>query len=88
MPFWAKSGVCLGKWSKLTAKVGERVDKNHGEQVSLRMTPGATRLEERRAATSSACDFVTFDSLRSGRNHLLNAFACSFLAGLMFGRDA
>ena len=48
VPFWAKSGVCLGKWNELTAKVGERVDKNHGEQVSLRMTLGATRLEERR----------------------------------------
>jgi hypothetical protein len=48
VPFWAKSGVCLGKWNELVAKVGERVDKNHGEQVSLRMTLGATRLEERR----------------------------------------
>jgi hypothetical protein len=48
VPFWAKSGVCLGKWNELTAKVGERADKNHAEQVALRMTLGATRLEEKR----------------------------------------
>jgi hypothetical protein len=48
VPFWAKSGVCLGKWDELRAKVGPRPDKNDAEQVSLRMTLGATRLEERR----------------------------------------
>jgi hypothetical protein len=48
VPFWAKSGVCLGKWDELRAKVGPRPDKNDAEQVSLRMTLGATRLEEKR----------------------------------------
>jgi hypothetical protein len=48
VPFWAKSGVCLGKWNELKAKVDRRPDKNDAEQVSLRMTLGATRLEERR----------------------------------------
>jgi hypothetical protein len=48
VPFWAKSGVCLGKWNELLARVGERAEKNHGQQVHLRMTLGATRLEERR----------------------------------------
>jgi hypothetical protein len=46
--FWAKSGVCLGKWNELRAKVDRRPDKNDAEQVALRMTLGATRLEERR----------------------------------------
>ena len=40
--------VCLGKWDELRAKVGPRPDKNDAEQVSLRMTLGATRLEEKR----------------------------------------
>jgi hypothetical protein len=48
VPFWAKSGLCLGKWNELKAKVDRRPDKNDAEQVSLRMTLGATRLEERR----------------------------------------
>jgi hypothetical protein len=48
VPFWAKSGMCLGKWNEMLARVGERVDKNYGQQVYLSMTLGATRLEERR----------------------------------------
>jgi hypothetical protein len=48
VPFWAKSGMCLGKWNEMLARVGERADKNFGQQVHLSMTLGATRLEERR----------------------------------------
>ena len=48
VPFWAKSGVCLGKWNEMTARVSIRNDKNDAEQVGLRMTLGATRLEEKR----------------------------------------
>jgi hypothetical protein len=48
VPFWSKSGMCLGKWNELRAKVSVRNDKNDAEQVGLRMTLGATRLEEKR----------------------------------------
>jgi hypothetical protein len=48
IPFWSKSGMCLGKWNEMRARVSIRNDKNDAEQVGLRMTLGATRLEERR----------------------------------------
>jgi hypothetical protein len=48
VPFWAKSGVCLGKWNEIKAETGIRYDKNNATQVSLQMTLGATRLEEKR----------------------------------------
>ena len=48
VPFWTQSGVCLGKWNEMTAKVSVRNDKNDATQVSLRMTLGATRIEEKR----------------------------------------
>jgi len=48
VPFWTMSGVCLGKWNEMKARVSIRNDKNDATQVGLRMTLGATRIEEQR----------------------------------------
>jgi len=48
VPFWTKSGVCLGKWNEIEPRISVRNDKNDATQVGLRMTLGATRLEEKR----------------------------------------
>jgi hypothetical protein len=48
IPFWAKSGVCLGKWNEVEFRPSIRNDKNDAQQLLLRMTLGATRLEEKR----------------------------------------
>lgn len=45
IPLWLKSGVHLGLWQDLTAKVSERNDKNHATQVYLEQTIGATRTQ-------------------------------------------
>jgi hypothetical protein len=43
-PAWVKSGMHLGIWEDITAKVAERSDKSFSTQVYTRMTVGATRL--------------------------------------------
>lgn len=45
-PMWAKSGMHLGMWDDITAKVSERADKSHATQVYVAGTFGSTRLEE------------------------------------------
>ena len=48
VPFWAKSGVCLGMWNDIKASVDRRPDKRNSMQVYVTGTFGATRLEEKR----------------------------------------
>jgi hypothetical protein len=48
VPFWAKSGVCLGIWNDLDVGCDIRPDKRRAQQVFLSGTYGATRLEEKR----------------------------------------
>jgi len=45
VPVWLKSGMCLGMWDGVTAKISERADKGHATQVYLAMTLGATRTQ-------------------------------------------
>ena len=44
-PVWMKSGLYLGTWNGLTAKVSERPDKSYAWQVYLAQTIGATRTQ-------------------------------------------
>lgn len=45
IPVWLKSGMHLGMWNEMQAKVSERNDKGHAWQVYLAMTLGATRTQ-------------------------------------------
>lgn len=45
---WAKSGVALGVWNDIEAKITERDDKSYATQVYVKGTFGATRLEEKK----------------------------------------
>lgn len=45
IPIWLKSGMHLGEWDGVTAKITERNDKGHATQVYLAMTLGATRTQ-------------------------------------------
>lgn len=45
IPIWLKSGMHLGVWDGVTAKITERNDKGHATQVYLAMTLGATRTQ-------------------------------------------
>lgn len=45
IPIWLKSGMHLGMWDGVTAKISERNDKGHATQVYLAMTLGATRTQ-------------------------------------------
>lgn len=45
VPIWLKSGMHLGMWEGVTAKITERNDKGHATQVYLSMTLGATRTQ-------------------------------------------
>lgn len=45
IPVWLKSGLYLGMWNDLNAKVSERSDKSYATQVYLSMTLGATRTQ-------------------------------------------
>lgn len=44
--FFAESGLGLGMWNDLTARVDERPDKSYSTQVYTKGTFGATRLQE------------------------------------------
>lgn len=48
IPVWVKSGMGLGVWNDINASVDKRPDKRNAWQVYLKMTVGATRLEEKR----------------------------------------
>lgn len=45
VPMWLKSGMYLGQWNDITAKITERGDKSYATQVYLCMTLGATRTQ-------------------------------------------
>jgi hypothetical protein len=45
VPIWLKSGMHLGVWKDIVAKLSERNDKRHAMQVYTCMTVGATRLQ-------------------------------------------
>ncbi|WP_271896319.1 phage capsid protein [Candidatus Phyllobacterium onerii] len=48
VPFYTASGLLLALGQDMTAKIGERADKNYATQVFASMTIGATRMEEKR----------------------------------------
>ena len=48
---WAKSGMHLGIWNDINAKISERDDKSYATQVYLKGTFGATRLEENKVVS-------------------------------------
>lgn len=45
IPIWLKSGMYLGSWKDIQAKISERADKSYATQVFLAMTLGATRTQ-------------------------------------------
>ena len=45
---WAKSGLHLGIWNDITARITERDDKSYATQVYVKGTFGATRIEEKK----------------------------------------
>lgn len=45
IPIWLKSGMHLGVWKDIVAKISERNDKRHATQVYTCMTVGSTRLQ-------------------------------------------
>lgn len=47
-PVWAKSGVHMGVWQDIDARVTERADKSYSVQVYVCTTIGGTRLEEKK----------------------------------------
>lgn len=45
IPLWMKSGMHIGFWNDINAKITERADKSYATQVYLCMTLGATRTQ-------------------------------------------
>jgi hypothetical protein len=45
---FAKSGLVMGQWNGLEARIGERADKEYTQQVFMRGTIGATRTQEKK----------------------------------------
>lgn len=45
---WAKSGLHVGMWNDINARIGERGDKSYATQVYVKGTFGATRVEEKK----------------------------------------
>lgn len=45
---WAKSGLHLGIWGDITARITERDDKSYSTQVYVKASFGATRIEEKK----------------------------------------
>jgi hypothetical protein len=48
VPLWAKSGVKLGVWGDIVARIDERADKSFATQWYTKCTVGATRLQEKK----------------------------------------
>lgn len=46
VPIWVKSGVYLGLWQDLMAKIDQRADKSYATQVYVCATFGATRTQD------------------------------------------
>lgn len=45
---WARSGLHLGIWNDITTRISERDDKSYANQVYVKGTFGATRVEEKK----------------------------------------
>ena len=45
IPVWLKSGMHLGVWNDIVARISERADKSYANQVYTAMTIGATRTQ-------------------------------------------
>mgnify|MGYP003629164793 FL=1 len=45
---WAKSGLHLGIWNDINARITERDDKSYSTQVYVKASFGATRTEEKK----------------------------------------
>lgn len=45
---WAKSGLHVGMWNDINAKITERADKSYATQIYVKGTFGATRVEEKK----------------------------------------
>lgn len=45
---WAKSGLHVGMWNDINAKITERADKSYATQVYVKGTFGATRVDEKK----------------------------------------
>lgn len=45
---WAKSGIHLGIWNDINTKISERADKSYANQVYVKGTFGATRVDEKK----------------------------------------
>lgn len=48
IPMWVKSGLHLGMWNDIIARISERDDKSYATQWYTAVTCGATRLQERK----------------------------------------
>jgi hypothetical protein len=48
IPLWLKSGMHLGIWGDVTARIDERPDKSYAMQWYVKTTCGATRLQEKK----------------------------------------
>lgn len=48
IPLWVKSGMHLGVWGDVTARIDERADKSYATQWYTKVTCGATRLQEKK----------------------------------------
>lgn len=48
VPMWVMSGIQLGVWGDITARVDERADKRYATQWYVKATVGATRLQEKK----------------------------------------
>lgn len=48
IPLWVKSGLHLGVWNDVTARIDERPDKSYATQWYTKCTVGATRLQEKK----------------------------------------
>jgi len=45
---WAKSGMHVGLWNDINSRISERADKSYSNQVYVKGTFGATRVEEKK----------------------------------------
>lgn len=58
LPVWVPTGMHLGIWDDLTARVDERSDKSYAWQVYLSETIGATRLQQGKVIEIQADDQI------------------------------
>lgn len=53
VPLWVKSGMHLGVWGDVTARIDERADKSYATQWYTKCTVGSTRLQEKKVVQIS-----------------------------------